>query len=110
MPRTPLITERQARYATVAAALLGLFLCLRLGLLGALLAGLLVHELVHDLEPHLPFGGRGKKRARVLGDGLIAALVIGALVAAAFGALELFGAVARSRRVLLARMADVLSS
>jgi predicted PurR-regulated permease PerM len=110
MPRTPLITERQARYATVAAALLGLFLCLRLGLLGALLAGLLVHELVHAIAPHLPFGGRGKKRARVLSVGLIAALVIGALVAAAFGAVELFRSDGASPAVLLARMADILSS
>jgi predicted PurR-regulated permease PerM len=110
MSRTPLITEPQARYATIAATLLALFLCLRLGLLGALLAGLLVHELVNAIAPQIPFGARGAKRARVMSVGLLAALVIGALVAAAFGAVELFRSEGASPAVLLARMADILSS
>jgi predicted PurR-regulated permease PerM len=105
-----MITERQARYATIAVTLLGLYLCLRLELLGALLAGLLVHELVHAIAPHIPFGARGAKRARVLSVGLIAALVIGALVAAGFGAVELFRSEGASPAVLLDRMADILGS
>ena len=110
MSRTPLITERQARYATIAATLLALYLCLRLGLLGALLAGLLVHELVNTIAPHIPFGARGAKRARVMSVGLIAALVIGALVAAGFGAFEFFRSEGASPAVLLDRMADILGS
>jgi predicted PurR-regulated permease PerM len=110
MSRTPLITERQARYATIAATLLALYLCLRLGLLGALLAGLLVHELVNTIAPHILFGARGAKRARVMSVGLIAALVIGALVAAGFGAFEFFRSEGASPAVLLDRMADILGS
>src|SRR4051812_13155601 len=107
----PSMTERQARYTTIAATLLGLVGCLYLGLLGALLAGLLVHELVHTIAPRIAFGGaEGASRARVMSVGLIGALVIGVLVAAGFGAF----AFARSEGVsvagLLARMADILGS
>jgi predicted PurR-regulated permease PerM len=105
-----MMTERQARYATIVATLAGLIICLQLGLLGALLAGLLVHELVHAIAPRISFGEGGATRARVMSVGLIGALVIGALVAAGFGALAFFRSEGASPVVLLARMADILSS
>jgi predicted PurR-regulated permease PerM len=110
MSRTPIMTERQARYAAIVATLAGLIACLQLGLIGALLAGLLVHELVHAIAPRISFGEGGATRARVMSVGLIGALVIGALVAAGFGALAFFRSEGASPVVLLARMADILSS
>jgi predicted PurR-regulated permease PerM len=106
----PALTERQARYATIAATLVGLALCLYLGLLGALLAGLLVHELVHSLAPRIAFGQRGVTRARMMSVGLIAALVIGGLIAAGIGIVAFFRNEAASPAVILARMADILAS
>lgn len=104
------MTEGQARYATMVATLAALIICLRLGLLGALLAGLLVHELVHAIAPRISFGARGASRARVMSVGLITALVIGALVAAAFAVLAFFRSEGASPVVLIARTADILSS
>ena len=90
MSTAPVITERQARYAAIAAMLVGLGVCLHLGLIGALLGGLLVHELVHAIAPRISFGKSGATRARVMSVGLIGALVIGALVAAGFAAVAFF--------------------
>jgi predicted PurR-regulated permease PerM len=104
------LTERQARYAALAASIVGLALCLQLGLLGALLAGLLVHELVHALAPRIAFGQRGVTRARLMSVSLIAALVIGGLIAAGIGVVAFFRNEAASPAVLLARMADILAS
>jgi predicted PurR-regulated permease PerM len=107
---TPVINERQARYAAIAALLIGLALCLHLGLIGALLAGLLVHELVHALAPRIAFVSGGATRARMMSVGLIGTLVIGALVAAGFGASTLLHSEGASPAALLARMADILAS
>jgi predicted PurR-regulated permease PerM len=104
------MTERQARYTTIAATLLGLIACLHLGLLGALLAGLLVHELVHAIAPRIAFATGGASRARVMSVGLIGTLVIGALVAAGFAALAFARSEGMSLAALLARMADILGS
>jgi predicted PurR-regulated permease PerM len=106
----PVITQRQARYAAIAATLIGLALCLHLGLISALLAGLLVHELVHTIAPRIAFVSGGATRARLLSVGLIGALVIGALVAAGFGAAALLRSEGASPAALLARMADILAS
>jgi predicted PurR-regulated permease PerM len=106
----PVITQRQARYAAIAAMLVGLGVCLHLGLIGALLGGLLVHELVHAIAPRISFGKGGATRARVMSVGLIGALVIGALVAAGFAAVAFFRSEGASPAVLLARMADILAS
>jgi len=70
--RAPLVTERQARIAAIAAMVLGLFFVLQYGLIGALLGGLLVHELVHLLAPRITYGAHGASRARLLSVGLIA--------------------------------------
>ena len=110
MSAIPAITERQARYAAIAATLLGLALCLHLGLIGALLAGLLVHELVHVIAPRLSFGQGGATRARLMSVGLIGSLVIGVLVAAGFAAAAFFRSEGASPAALLARMADILAS
>jgi predicted PurR-regulated permease PerM len=106
----PVLTQRQVRYAAIAATLIGLALCLHLGLIGALLAGLLVHELVHTIAPRISFGEGGATRARLMSVGLIGALVIGALVAAGFGAAALLRSEGASPAALLARMADILAS
>lgn len=110
MSPSPLISEQQASCATIAATLLGVLLCIHLGLLGALLAGLLVHELVHAIAPRISFGEGGATRARMMSVGLIGALVIGSLVAAAFGGFAFFRSEGASPAVLLARMADILGS
>jgi predicted PurR-regulated permease PerM len=106
----PVITERQARYATLVATLVGLWLCLHLGLISALLAGLLVHELVHAIAPRISYGEGDVTRARLMSVGLIGALVIGALVAAGFGAAALLRSEGASPAALLARMADIVAS
>ena len=110
MSTAPVLTQRQARYAAIAATLVGLALCLHLGLISALLAGLLVHELVHTIAPRIAFVSGGATRARLLSVGLIGALVIGALVAAGFGAAALLRSEGASPAALLARMADILAS
>jgi predicted PurR-regulated permease PerM len=106
----PALTERQARYATIAATLVGLALCLHLGLIGALLAGLLVHELVHLLAARIAFGKHNVTRARLTSVGLIGALVIGVLVAAGFGIAAFLRSEGASPAALLDRMADILAS
>ena len=110
MSTAPALTHRQARYAAIAATLIGLLLCLHLGLIGALLAGLLVHELVHVLAPRIAFVGGGATRARLLSVGFIGTLVIGALVAAGFGIALLLRSEGASPAALLARMADIVAS
>ena len=110
MSTAPAITQRQARYAAIAATLVGLFLCLYLGLIAALLAGLLVHELVHAIAPRIAFVSGGATRARVMSVGLIGALVIGGLVAAGLGIAALLRSEGAAPAALLARMADILAS
>jgi predicted PurR-regulated permease PerM len=104
------ITEKQAHYAAIIAMVVGLVACLELGLIGALLGGLLVHELVHAIAPRITFGARGATRARMVSVGLIATLVIGALVGIGFGASALFRSEGASPAALLARLADILAS
>jgi predicted PurR-regulated permease PerM len=104
------ISEKQARYAAIAAMVVGLVLCLELGLIGALLGGLLVHELVHAIAPRITFGLRGATRARMVSVGLIATLVIGVLVAAGFAASAMLRSEGATPGALLARAADILAS
>jgi len=104
------ITEKQARYAAIVAMVVGLLLCLELGLIGALLGGLLVYELVHAIAPRITFGAGGTPRARLVSVGLIGTLVIGALVGAGFGASAMLRSEGASPAALLARLADILAS
>ena len=106
----PKLRETQARYAAIAAMVLGLFFCLELGLIGALLGGLLLHELVHAIAPRITFGARGAPRARLVSVGLIATVVIGALVGIGFGASALLRSEGASPAALLDRLADILAS
>jgi len=106
----PALTEKQARGIAIAAMLVGLWLCVQLGLIGALFGGLLVHELVHVIASRLPFERRGSTRARVLSVGLVATIVIGVLVAAGFGVAAFLRSEGASPAALLARMADILAS
>jgi predicted PurR-regulated permease PerM len=102
------LTDRQARYLTLALAALALWLCLKIELLGALLAGLLVHELVHTIAPGFAFTGGGSSRGRLFAIGLLGVLIIGVLVAAAFGILAVLRTEGASPAALLARLADIL--
>jgi len=88
----------------------GLVLCLELGLIGALLGGLLVHELVRAIAPRITFGARGAAGARLVSVGLIATLVIGALVGAGFAASALLRSEGASPAALLDRLADIVAS
>jgi predicted PurR-regulated permease PerM len=73
------------RIASYSIAAVLLFMVMELRLLPALLAGLLVYEIVHTAAPL--FGRRMEgARARVVVVALLAALVIGVLILAIFGA------------------------
>jgi len=87
----------------------GLLLTLHLQIVAALLAGLLVHELVHAVAPRIAFGMRSS-RARLMTVGLVATLVIGALVAVALLAVAFFRSEGASPANLLARMADIIDA
>jgi predicted PurR-regulated permease PerM len=108
--QAPILTEPQARYASLVATLAALVFCLQLGLIDALFAGLLVHELIRAIAPRISFGKGGPIRSRVMSVGLLGAIVIGALVAVVFGALAFFRSEGASPAVLLAHMADILGS
>jgi predicted PurR-regulated permease PerM len=89
--------------------LAGLLLVLHLQLVAALLAGLLVHELVHAVAPRIAFGMR-HGRAQLMTVGLVASLVIGALVAGALVTIAFFRSEGASPANLLARMADIIDA
>jgi predicted PurR-regulated permease PerM len=104
MSRTP-PADRHTIAAWIAAALL-LFLTLHLRLLPALLAGLLVYELVHVIA--LRFTARtGGKLAAV---GLIATVIVGALVAAIVGIVAVLQGDAGTLPRLLQRMAEIVET
>ncbi|MBC8023194.1 MAG: AI-2E family transporter [Burkholderiales bacterium] len=104
MPDAP-PPNRHTIAAWIAAAGL-LFLTLHLRLLPALLAGLLVYELVHVIA--LRFTGRtGGKIAAV---GLLATVIVGALVAAMFGIAALLQGDADTLPRLLQKMAEILET
>jgi len=91
--------------AWIAAACL-LFLTLHLRLLPALLAGLLVYELVHVIAQRVTARTGGKLAA----VGLIASVIVGALVAAMFGIIAIFQGDAGSLPRLLQRMAEIVET
>ncbi len=97
--------NRHTIAAWIAAAVL-LFLTLHLRLLPALLAGLLVYELVHVIA--LRFTARtGGKIAAV---GLLATVIVGALVAAMFGIAALLQGDAGTLPRLLQKMAEIVET
>jgi predicted PurR-regulated permease PerM len=97
--------DRHTIAAWITAVVL-LFLALHLRLLPALLAGLLVYELVHVIA--LRFTARtGGKLAAV---GLIATVIVGALVAAMFGIVAILQGDAGTLPRLLQRMAEIVET
>jgi predicted PurR-regulated permease PerM len=97
--------DRHTIAAWIAAAVM-LYLALHLRLLPALLAGLLVYELVHVIA--LRFTARtGGKLAAV---GLIATVIVGALVAAMFGVVAILQGDAGTLPRLLQRMAEIVET
>lgn len=86
---------------------IGLLLVLRLHLVPALLSALLVHELVHALAPRIAFRGMAGSRARLLTVGLIATVVIGALVALTLLGIAFFRAEVGPGNFMV-RLADVI--
>lgn len=98
------------RYWAIGLVVAGLLLILRLHLVGVLLAGLLVHELVHALAPRIAFGRIGRGGSRLLTVGLIAALVVGALVAAVLLAIGYLRSEVAGPGSLLVRLADILDA
>jgi predicted PurR-regulated permease PerM len=64
---------------------------------------------VHAIAPHISFGMR-RRRGRLMTVGLVASLVIGALVAAALLAVAFFRSEGASPANLLARMADIVDA
>lgn len=98
------------RLGAVITVVAGLLLTLQLHLVAAVLAGLLVHELVHALAPRIAFGGLGRGGARLLTVGLIAAFVIGALVAGVLLALAFLRSEAEGPGDLLGRLADIIEA
>jgi len=81
-----------------------LVLALHLRLLPALLAGLLVYELVHVLAQRVTARTGGKLAA----VGLLATLIVGALVLAMFGIVEFVQGEAGSIPRMLHRLADII--
>jgi predicted PurR-regulated permease PerM len=97
--------DRYTIAAWITAAVM-LYLALHLRLLPALLAGLLVYELVHVIA--LRFTARtGGKLAAV---GLIATVIVGALVAAMFGIVAILQGDAGTLPRLLQRMAEIVET
>ncbi|ALN93329.1 MULTISPECIES: AI-2E family transporter [Lysobacter] len=108
VPETRL-TAPPARIAAWILGLIGLFLILRLGLLGAVLAGLLVFQLIHVLAPLVDRKVRGR-RARLIAVALLAILIIGFLTLATLGLIAFFRADTGGEQALLARLMDVIDA
>ena len=99
------MTNRYTIAAWITAAVL-LLLVLKLRLLPALLAGLLVYELVHVIALRLTARTGGKLAA----VGLIATVIVGALVAAMFGVAAFVQSDAGSLPRLMQKMAEIVDS
>ena len=103
MTRDSVTALRYDIAAWIAAAVL-LVLVLRLGLLPALLAGLLVFELVHMVAERFTARTGGKLAA----VGLVATLIVGALLAAMFGMVYFIKSDAGSLPRLLQKLAEIV--
>ena len=91
--------------AWVIAAVL-LLLVLKIHLLSALLGGLLVYELVHVISERITARTGGK----VAAVGLLATLIVGALVAAILGVIYFIRSDAGSLPHLVQKLADIVES
>jgi predicted PurR-regulated permease PerM len=104
------LPQRFLRPTAIALVAVGLLLTLQLDLVAALLSGLLVHELVHAIAPRLAFGGMRGQHSRLLTVGLIATLVIGALISVLVLAVAFLRSGGGTPAELLARMADIIEA
>jgi predicted PurR-regulated permease PerM len=100
-------TSDRMRHIAWLLAAAALVLVLERHLLPGLLAGLLVHELVRLLAPTLQ-RRISSARGKLIAVGLLAAVVVGASAAAAFGALAFLRSDAGSLANLFGRMAQII--
>ncbi len=100
------VTRTDVATWIVAAVALGLII--ELHLLSALLAGMLVFKLVDVLTPWLRLRALSRDGARVLAVTLIAAAVIGALVAICIGVMTLLRNSGESFPELMQKMAQII--
>jgi len=87
---------------------LALLLVFPLHLFSALMSGLLVHELVHLTAPLLHVARIGRRRAKLVVVGLLAALIVAALVFLTWKTVAFFHNESASIPSLLTKMAEVL--
>jgi len=91
-------------------AAVALVAILALHLLTALLGGLLVYELVHVLAPRLRIVRISAGRAKLAAVGVLATIVVAAVVAGFLGLIAFFRSDAGSLAALLQKMADIVES
>lgn len=87
---------------------LALLLVFPLHLFSALMAGLLVYELVHLTAPLLHVARIGRRRAKLVAVGLLAALIVAVLVFLAWKMIAFFHSESASIPSLLTKMAEIL--
>ena len=106
-PPSPASRADIAAWILAAVALVAI---LTLHLLPALLGGLLVYELVHVLAPRLRIVRISAGRAKLAAVGVLAAIVVAAVVAGFLGLIAFFRSDAGSLAALLQKMADIVES
>lgn len=103
----PILSQR-LRAWTIGVMLVGLLLVVHLHLVAALFSGLFVHELVHALSPRISFGGMERTSARWLTVGLIATLVVTALVGLTLLGIAFLRSEVAGPSSFLVRLADII--
>ncbi|MBW8810025.1 MAG: hypothetical protein JF591_14630, partial [Lysobacter sp.] len=98
-----------SRIAAWLLALTGMYLVLRLGLVGALLSGLLVFQLIHVLAPLVERKVRGD-RARIIAVAVLAFVIIGLLILAVLGLVAFFRVDTGGEQALLARVMEIIDA
>lgn len=98
-----------SRIAAWLLALTGMYLVLRLGLVGALLSGLLVFQLIHVLAPLVERKVRGD-RARIIAVAVLASVIIGLLILAVLGLVTFFRVDTGGEQALLARVMEIIDA
>ena len=107
VPSPPVSRAEIAAWILAAVALVAI---LALHLLPALLGGLLVYELVHVLAPRLRIVRISAGRAKLAAVGVLASIVVAAVVAGFLGLIAFFRSDAGSLAALLQKMADIVES
>lgn len=87
---------------------IGLFLVLKLHLLGALFAGLLVHQLVHLLAPHLSLSRANQQRGKLVAVTLLSIVVVSVLTTSIVGLIALVRSYADDLGALMEMMGNTL--